>query len=147
MRGDYPAAVLMTREDGAIRLAVRTSENMRSGRGELRDEGGEIMSDSWGIPFTPAPRSDAEMSEEQKTEVCRKLDELMQYRCVIWSFKHRKWWGPERCGYTDDLNGAGRYTAQEAADIVLDDVICNAVMLSDVVAFRKGPPQFHPYDG
>ncbi len=27
------------------------------------------------------------------------------------------WWGPDRCGYYTDLEGAGRYTLAEALDI------------------------------
>ena len=34
---------------------------------------------------------------------------------VIWSDEHRAWWRAERCGYTRDIDLAGRYTFSEAA--------------------------------
>ena len=39
---------------------------------------------------------------------------------LIWSHEHRQWWGPGHCGYTASIERAGRYTKNEAADIVLD---------------------------
>jgi hypothetical protein len=37
---------------------------------------------------------------------------------VIWSFEHEAWWAPERRGYTEDLDQAGRYDDAEAHEIV-----------------------------
>lgn len=38
---------------------------------------------------------------------------------VIWSHQHEAWWGPDRAGYTTDLAEAGRYTLEEAGEIVV----------------------------
>ena len=64
----------------------------------------------------------------------------MTYDYVIWSFKHRQWWGPNRAGYTPDLLLAGRYTAEEAGDIVTSSVMGESVCLYSVVAERFGAP-------
>lgn len=37
---------------------------------------------------------------------------------VIWSYEHNAWWRPGRMGYTTLLTEAGRYTADEASEIV-----------------------------
>jgi hypothetical protein len=37
---------------------------------------------------------------------------------LIWSNQHGMWWGPDRCGYTRVIDGAGRYTKEEAEEIV-----------------------------
>lgn len=41
---------------------------------------------------------------------------------LIRSFEHEFtrvcWWGPNRCGYTEKLEEAGRYSGEEAAEIV-----------------------------
>ena len=37
---------------------------------------------------------------------------------LIWSNEHSAWWGPNRRGYVQDRNEAGRYTHQEAEEIV-----------------------------
>jgi hypothetical protein len=37
---------------------------------------------------------------------------------VIWSIEHDAWWGPGRRGYTRELAAAGRYTRQEALEIL-----------------------------
>lgn len=39
---------------------------------------------------------------------------------VIWSHEHRRWWRPNRQGYTSNLSEAGRYTKEEATEITLD---------------------------
>lgn len=36
---------------------------------------------------------------------------------LIWSRDHQAWWGPERSGYTNDLERAGRYESGEAMDV------------------------------
>jgi len=39
---------------------------------------------------------------------------------VIWSVEHEGWWRPNRLGYTDTLADAGRYTREDADEIVED---------------------------
>jgi hypothetical protein len=36
---------------------------------------------------------------------------------VIWSEEHKAWWAPDRCGYTNSLKKAGRYSLAEARAI------------------------------
>lgn len=38
---------------------------------------------------------------------------------IVWSNEHRAFWRPKRCGYTTNIELAGRYTKTEA------DTICN----------------------
>jgi hypothetical protein len=37
---------------------------------------------------------------------------------LVWSYEHRAWWGPNERGYTNAIVAAGRYTAEQALDIV-----------------------------
>lgn len=39
---------------------------------------------------------------------------------LIWSFRHRQWWGQDRAGYTLKLAQAGRYNLAQAADITIN---------------------------
>lgn len=39
---------------------------------------------------------------------------------LIWSLEHRAWWRPNRNGYTRWRDTAGRYTYQQALEIVRD---------------------------
>jgi hypothetical protein len=39
---------------------------------------------------------------------------------LIWSIEHGAWWKPKRCGYTKHIKDAGRYSYQEARQIVWD---------------------------
>ena len=39
---------------------------------------------------------------------------------LIWSIEHESWWGPARHGYTWNRETAGRYTLEEATEIVRD---------------------------
>lgn len=36
---------------------------------------------------------------------------------VIWSTKHRAWWGPDERGYRVHLSSAGRYSRDQALEI------------------------------
>jgi hypothetical protein len=36
---------------------------------------------------------------------------------LVWSFEHRRWWGPAGWGYTGDFAKAGRYTFEQALTI------------------------------
>lgn len=66
---------------------------------------------------------------------------------VIWSFEHRAWWCPNRCGYVESLANAGRYSAEEAGSIVTSSVFCHEIAVHEDVAEKRGAPQYHPYDG
>ena len=66
---------------------------------------------------------------------------------VIWSFEHEAWWRPNKRGYTDQLNEAGRYTAEEAGMIVVDSVWLDEVAIVESIAIDKGQPMYHPYSG
>ena len=44
----------------------------------------------------------------------------MNNECLIWSIEHTAWWALLRRGYTKDYQQAGRYTSEEAAQIVRD---------------------------
>lgn len=37
---------------------------------------------------------------------------------LIWSMEHDGWWKPNRNGYTEYLSEAGRYSFEDALDIV-----------------------------
>lgn len=37
---------------------------------------------------------------------------------LIWSFEHQGWWKPKKFGYTTNILEAGRYSYQEAKNIV-----------------------------
>lgn len=41
-----------------------------------------------------------------------------QERWLIWSIEHDAWWMPNSRGYTKSRKGAGRYTFEEAIEIV-----------------------------
>ena len=59
---------------------------------------------------------------------------------VIWSFKHRQWWGPSLAGYTPHLDRAGRYTPEQAGEIVTSSVMGESVCIYTPVAERYGQP-------
>ena len=62
---------------------------------------------------------------------------MSQY--VIWSHEHDAWWGPDRCGYTRELEKAGRYTGEEAGEITVPAIPCGIeVAVPDIVAQRHG---------
>ena len=61
-------------------------------------------------------------------------------RFLIWSHEHHAWWRPAREGYTTDVDAAGQYTAEEAADITLDHFPSGEeVAVRAEVARRHGP--------
>lgn len=39
---------------------------------------------------------------------------------LIWSIEHNGWWKPNSHGYTGSIDEAGRYTYEEALQIVKD---------------------------
>lgn len=65
----------------------------------------------------------------------------------IWSNEHRGWWGPDSCGYTPDVNKAGRYHRAVALQICRDaipssiHISCPAeipVACADMAEFMSG---------
>lgn len=75
---------------------------------------------------------------------------------LIWSFEHRMWWAPDRCGYTTEVEKAGRYTATEAGEIVIGSVFGDEIAVAEPLLKRNGdawpqtptmPPKYHPYKG
>ena len=64
---------------------------------------------------------------------------------VIWSFEHRAWWRPNSQGYTPHLDEAGRYTKDEAGDIVTSSVWCEEVAMLVAVAEQNGHPEYSPW--
>ena len=66
---------------------------------------------------------------------------------VIWSFEHNRWWGPNHCGYVDELSQAGSYTEGEAGHIVTGSVLLDEVAVPIPMAIAFGPPKHHPYGG
>ena len=40
----------------------------------------------------------------------------------IWSYEHNAWWGIASRGYVDTVSKAGKYSFQEAADIVIPHI-------------------------
>ena len=46
---------------------------------------------------------------------------------LIWSLEHNGWWMPDRNGYHADIKKAGRYTFEEAREIVTDANNYNSV--------------------
>ncbi len=66
---------------------------------------------------------------------------------VIWSWEHMGWWRSDRCGYTDYLEQAGRYTGDEAHDIARALPNFTEMPIPDHVAQKFSRPTFHPYFG
>jgi len=50
----------------------------------------------------------------------------------IWSNQHGQWWRPNRRGYTAHIHEAGRYTWDEAAQIVIE-ATCDGALVRDRV--------------
>ena len=50
-------------------------------------------------------------------------------------------------GYTTSFEGAGRYSAVEAGQIVIESVLLDDVAICEPIAEERGAPMFHPYKG
>lgn len=66
---------------------------------------------------------------------------------LIWSFEHNAWWRENRCGYTEQIDEAGRYDKFATGEIVTSSVLCEECAVYEPLALRDGPPKFHPYVG
>ena len=63
---------------------------------------------------------------------------------VIWSWEHLAWWTPNRCGYTEDLTLAGRYTFDEAADITVGHIPAGEeIAVVEAEALQRGRPRIY----
>lgn len=63
----------------------------------------------------------------------------MSDRYLIWSHEHHQWWGPDRCGYTDHVAAAGRYSFEEAGAIVVPNYPPGIeVAVPEITAERTG---------
>ena len=61
---------------------------------------------------------------------------------VIWSWEHHSWWAPNRQGYAEHLEQAGRYSFQEAADIVVGYIPAGEeVAVLEAEAIHRGQPK------
>lgn len=63
-------------------------------------------------------------------------------RYLIWAWDHEAWYRPNRAGYTTEVHQAGRYTKEEAGDIVTDAIWPpgELVAVTEKVAIMHGPP-------
>lgn len=46
------------------------------------------------------------------------MSEPKSDKWLIWSIEHGAWWKPDRNGYTSKFKEAGRYTYEEALELV-----------------------------
>ena len=66
---------------------------------------------------------------------------------LIWSYEHDAWWGPNHCGYTNDLEQAGRYSAVDTGEIVTRSIMMEELAVPEFIAVKSGKPKYHPYIG
>lgn len=50
----------------------------------------------------------------------RQPDALAERNWLVWSNEHHAFWGPNRCGYYQAIESAGRYIREEAEAICRD---------------------------
>lgn len=89
---------------------------------------GEILTKAAGVdPLSGGPpyedfrlRTQAEWAEEREALLQLLQDLSCPGQWLIWSNEHRAWWKPMKCGYTRDVQEAGRYSYEEARRIVDD---------------------------
>jgi len=56
---------------------------------------------------------------------------------LLWSNKHSMWWRPASWGYTEDIDEAGRYSQDEAAERVIQSAQCG--LLEQVTCMVAAP--------
>lgn len=59
------------------------------------------------------------MSNEQVIYLASQKSQTYNAKFLIWSWEHRGWWRPKSYGYTADWRDAGRYSWDQAAEIVI----------------------------
>ena len=60
---------------------------------------------------------------------------------VIWNWEHQAWWAPDQQGYTEQLAQAGRYTFDEAAEIIIGHIPAGEeVAMVEAEALQTGIP-------
>jgi len=64
---------------------------------------------------------------------------------LIWSYEHNSWWASNHRGYTEKIEEAGQYSAQEAGDIVTSSIMMEEIAVPEFWAQRYGIPHNHPY--
>ena len=64
---------------------------------------------------------------------------------LIWSFEHNAWWRPNECGYTENIDEAGRYEPEDAKRIVANSILCEEIAILESVAVELGSPYHWPY--
>ena len=60
-------------------------------------------------------------NEADRAEACKAfnlINRIAETKFLIWSEEHRGWWKAGRCGYTENRGQAGRYSFDEALEIV-----------------------------
>ena len=61
---------------------------------------------------------------------------------VIWSWEHNAWWASNRQGYTEQLDRAGRYSFDEAAEVVVGHIPAGEeVAMLEAEALQRGQPR------
>lgn len=53
---------------------------------------------------------------------------------LIWSFEHRQWWAPNRAGYVSIVEQAGRYTPDDVAEILANDIMREEIPVAEADA-------------
>lgn len=91
--------------------------------------------------------SQEESGESGMVAKCQPREKAPETVYLVWSNEHRRWWGPGRRGYVNELSRAGRYNYRQAIEICRDALGTAAhmgmlaelpVRLDDVHAFLEG---------
>ena len=53
---------------------------------------------------------------------------------LIWSFEHHQWWAANRRGYVSTVVAAGRYTPDDVAEIMANDVMREEIPVEEAYA-------------
>lgn len=61
---------------------------------------------------------------------------------LLWRNEHSMWWGPDRRGYTDNIDDAGRYSQTAAVECVVQSAFHGRV--DKVTCMVTAPPGNYP---